>query len=265
MYPSFQFDFRDFFEQTVMLWNGSAISMIMLISWITAIAAGIVCYIFQAVGLYSMAKQQGIKPAGLAWVPIVKYYLLGKLSDVVSRAEGQNTHRRVTLLVLYIMQTAFSTGLGVYLLMIFNFLIKFSVQSGYYRPYIADRSFLFATGLIGLFSVILTIAVSILYYVFLMRAVYVILKDRTPKNCALLILLCIFINYAIGPCLFAVRNKPSLAGIRLSFLQRQQEEAEAAARCQREQEAQAAAGWEEKPNEPPANRNEIPNSGDSAE
>ncbi len=265
MYPSFQYDFSDFFEQTVTLWSGSTTSMIMLISWITVFATGITCYIFQAAGLYSMAKRQGIKPAGLAWVPVINFYLLGKIADVIGRAEGRNTHRRVTLLVLYFIQIALSIGLGVYLIVILDFLIKSSIQSGYYRPYIVDQSSLLTTGLIGVLSVILTIVVAILYYVFLMRAVYIILKDRTPKNCALLIVLCIFINYAIGPCLFAVRNKPSMAGARLNFLQRQQEEAEATARYQREQMAKAAAERAEKPNEPPVKWDEIHNNGNSAE
>lgn len=269
MYPSFRYDFSDFFGQTVTLWGGYSMNMVQFISTVIGIVLSIMCYIFQAVALYSMAKRQGIKPAGLAWVPIVNFYLLGKIADVIGRAEGRNTHRRVSLLVLHIILSAFSFGLLAYLPMVLDFLFQFMLYYNYYQPYVGSGSDTFAPviapALLTFFSAIIIGALAIIYFVFLMRAVYIILKDRTPKNCALLIVLCIFINYAIGPCLFAVRNKPSMAGARLSFLQRQQEEAEATARYQREQMAKAAAERAEQQNKPPVKWDEIHNDGDSAE
>ena len=266
IYPSFRYDFSDFFEQTLTLWNGSTTSMIVFISWITLFAVGITCYILQAVALYSMAKRQGIKPAGFAWVPILNLYLLGKIADVIGRAEGRNTHRRVSLLVIYIILSAFSFGLLTYLPMVLDFLFQFMFYYNYYQPYVGSGSDTFAPviapALLTVFSAIVIVVLAIIYFVFLMRAVYIIFKDRTPRNCGLLIVLCIFINYAIGPCLFALRNKPSMAGARLSFLQRQQEEA---ARYQREQMAKAAAERAEQQNEPPVKWDGIHNDGNSAE
>ncbi len=255
-YPSFRYDFSEFFGMTVTLWNGYSMNMVQFISTIIGILLGIMCYIFQAVALYSMAKSQGIKAPGIAWIPIINFYLLGKVADVIGKAQGRNTHRRVSLLVLHIILNAFSFGLLTYLPMVLDFLFQFMLYYNYYQPYVGNNSadpytMVIAPALLAFLSAALILTLAIIYYVFLMRAVYIILKDRSPRNCGLMIVLCIFINYAIGPCLFAVRNKPSMAQVQLAYQQQQaQARAEAMARFQREQAAKAAAAQAAEQEEP---------------
>lgn len=256
---NYDYDFSAFFGQTITLWPGYTINMVQFISMLIASVLGLMCYIFQAVALYSISKRQGIRPAGLAWVPILNFYLLGKVSDAVSLAEGKKTHRRITLVTFHTILRALSWGLTVYLPMILDFLIQFMVYYSYYQPYLGneidpDFSPVLAPVFATLFSVLLIGTIAILYFVFLMRAVYVIFKDRSPRNCAWMILLCIFISYAIGPCLFAVRNNPSISEARLNYFREQQRmQEEAAARYQREQMEKAAAEQE-----PPAELDEAP-------
>lgn len=243
--PAFQYDFDSLFGQTIPWWNGS-VNMFQFISTIVGALLSIMCYIFLAVALYTIAKRQGVKPAGLAWVPILNFYLLGKIADVIGKAEGRKTHRRITLLVLYLVLGAFSIGLLAYLPAFLDFLFQFMIYYNYYQPFLSGNPDVFTPLVLPAWftalSGVLIVTLSILYFVFLMRAVYIIIKDRSPRNCALMIVLCIFFSFAIGPCLFAVRNKPSMAEARLNYEKRQQQEAaEAMARFQRERaQAQAA-------------------------
>lgn len=259
---SYRYDFSDFFGQTVTLWPGYTVNMVQLISTVIATVLSLVCYVFLAVALYSIARKQGIKPAGLAWVPILNFYLLGKVSDVVSSAEGKRTHRRISLVTFHAILRGLSLGLSVYLPAILNFIFQFMIYYNYYQPHPGSSpdsvAPVVAPVLVTIFSVLLIGTLSILYFVFLMRAVYVILKDRSPRNCALMIILCIFVSYAIGPCLFAVRNNPSISEAQLNYLRQQREmQAEAAARYQREQMEKAAQ--QSQPEESTENQNDIPN------
>ena len=50
------------------------ISMFQLLYYGLSIALWLICFVFQAVGLYAMAKQQGLRGKGLAWVPVLNMY-----------------------------------------------------------------------------------------------------------------------------------------------------------------------------------------------
>ncbi|MGI5895467.1 MAG: hypothetical protein ACOX6U_00795 [Oscillospiraceae bacterium] len=228
---NYNYDFSWFFNQNVTLWDGFTISMFQLLYYGLSIALWLLCFVFQAVGLYTMAKQQGLRGKGLAWVPVLNMYMLGKVSDSVSGAFGRPTHKRVSLLTMHIILSAASYGLLFFLPAVIQFLIQFFTYSNYYQlnpGYGAPTFTPVASVLTVLFTSLGVIALAVVYYVFLMRALYVIFKDRSERNCALMIVLCIFINYAIGPCLFAVRNNQSKAALRLDYHRRQQEAQQAA-------------------------------------
>ncbi len=62
-----------------------SIMSILTIILAIALVIGIVCYVFNAIGLYSMAKNRNIDHAWLAWLPIANSYLMGELiNDDVS-------------------------------------------------------------------------------------------------------------------------------------------------------------------------------------
>ncbi|PWL71958.1 MAG: hypothetical protein DBY25_04205 [Clostridiales bacterium] len=247
-YYSYEYDFSWFFNQNITLWDGFSLSMFQLLYYGLSIALWLICFVFQAVGLYAMAKQQGLRGKGLAWVPVLNMYMLGKVSDSVSGAFGRPTHKRVSLLTMHIILSSASYGLLFFLPAVIQFLIQFFTYSNYYQlnPGHGVPAFTpVASVLTVLFTSLGLIALAVVYYVFLMRALYVIFKDRSERNCALMIVLCIFINYAVGPCLFAVRNNQSKAALRIDYRRRQQEAQQAAYQ-------QAYAAYEESSGSEPA-------------
>lgn len=61
------------------------IMSIIAVVLIIALIIGIVCYVFMAIGLYSMAKNRKLDHAWLAWIPIAQSYVIGSLiNDDVS-------------------------------------------------------------------------------------------------------------------------------------------------------------------------------------
>ena len=47
--------------------------------FVIILVIGIVCYVFNSLSLYQMAKNRGIDSPWLAWIPIAKTYLMGKI------------------------------------------------------------------------------------------------------------------------------------------------------------------------------------------
>ena len=54
-----------------------------------------------------------------------------------------------------------------------------------------------------------------------MLSLHTIFRDRVPQSAAGLVVLCIFVSAAVGPCLFAIRNKPSQSAIKVEYLSNQ--------------------------------------------
>lgn len=62
---------------------------------------GLVLYVLQALGLYTVAQRRGIKHAWLAWVPVGCLGILGSISDDFQRrVKGVVKNRRKLLLIL---------------------------------------------------------------------------------------------------------------------------------------------------------------------
>ena len=45
------------------------------------LAFSLIAYIFEAIGLYTLAKRRGLRYPGLAWVPVANVWILGALAD----------------------------------------------------------------------------------------------------------------------------------------------------------------------------------------
>ena len=72
-----------------------AVMMLLIIGY------GIVCYIFQSISLYTIAKRRGIKNPWLAWLPFGDYWIIGSISDDFRlTTKGELTHRRMLVLGL---------------------------------------------------------------------------------------------------------------------------------------------------------------------
>ncbi len=87
--------------------------------YLLMIGSMIVCYVFDAVGVYRIAKRRGIHHPWLAWIPVGNSWLLGSISDHYQYVAKQKvTKRRVILLVLGIVTAVMGGffGLGTGLL-----------------------------------------------------------------------------------------------------------------------------------------------------
>lgn len=150
---------------------GAALVLVIL----TAIAAGVVVYVLQALALQTMAKRRGIANAWLAWVPVGSSWLLGAIADDINARRGKKTSYGILLLVV----TAAGMGAGFSL-----FLIPF----------------------LGLFSGLFSVAVMVVYYI----ALYEVYRDYAPRNAVLYLVLSILLGIH-WVWLFLLREKRPLS------------------------------------------------------
>lgn len=65
------------------------------------LALWVVCYVFQSVSLYTVAKRRGIKNPWLAWLPVGYYWIAGSISDHYRHeTRGEAGRRGIVVLVL---------------------------------------------------------------------------------------------------------------------------------------------------------------------
>lgn len=159
----------------------------------------IICYVFTAYSLYTIAKRRGIRNYGLAWVPVINVWILGSLSDQYKYVTtGKVQGRRKILLCLSILLTLSSAITAVSLVAkIFGYIINGSpVES-------IILGLLGTAALIGL----LIFVVSIVYLVFYFIALYNVYMSCMPENATLFLVLSIFFRVTMPFFLFAGRNK----------------------------------------------------------
>lgn len=90
----------------------------------------IAAYILESLALFSIAKRRGISKPGLAWVPLLQFWILGSLSDqyrYVTRREVAN--RRKILLGLSIALVAMAVIYSLIMIaVLFDFIIPYADQ-----------------------------------------------------------------------------------------------------------------------------------------
>ena len=98
------------YEVTEMLEEfGPMIIGIVLIMLLVVLAVSAVFYIFQSLGLYTIAKRRGIENPWLAWIPVANYWILGCISDQYRYVvKGQVKNKRMIMLGLSIATFAVS-------------------------------------------------------------------------------------------------------------------------------------------------------------
>ena len=70
-------------------------------------AIGVAAYLFMALGLYTIARNRGLRNPWLAWIPVANLWLLGCISDQYRYVTlGEYRNRRKKLLTLSIVEVA---------------------------------------------------------------------------------------------------------------------------------------------------------------
>lgn len=161
-------------EDTIFLVLGVMV-MILLVIGIVALVA----YIFRSLGLYTIAKNRGIKNPWLAWIPVGNYWIAGSIADQYRYvAKGEIKNRRKILLALGIASMALSSvssAMGEMMMMLMDGETIMMLSA--------------VTAMFGLMSSVVSIAT----YVFWQIAMYDLYTSCDPdKNVLLLVLGIIF-------------------------------------------------------------------------
>ena len=116
------FDFSDPFMMFILIYYGAII--------LASLAFSITVYIFEAIGLHTIAKRRGIHHAWLAWVPVGNAWILGSISDQYQYVvKGKIRNRRKVL--LWLMLGFFVITIGVLALTTSTVITSFEVQDGF--------------------------------------------------------------------------------------------------------------------------------------
>ena len=168
----------------------------LFVIFIAALLFGFIYYLFNAMGLYKLAKNRGYQYAWLAYIPIASTYILGSIADNINKCYQKKSNLRVWLLVLAIVQSFGSIIYSVVTLASFPEMISDS----YYGVSSSIASTLLISSLVSLSSIGFLVIRCICEY-----KVY---TDYAPKNATMLLVLSILLG--LSPFfIFAIRNKPS--------------------------------------------------------
>ena len=170
---------------------------ILLLLWFLAMGFAVVMYVFNAVGMYRIAKRRGIHHAWLAWVPIGCNWLLGSISDHYQYVAKQKvTKRRRILLILSLVQVVVST-----LFMVGAFALSFAAGPGMND---AIGSVLLIALMVVSYLGMLGVMIAILVFCYI--AYYDLFRSCKPKQDVLFLVLGILVNVTLPFFVFACGN-----------------------------------------------------------
>ena len=197
MTPEF-FSYSDILDPT-----GPVMILLIVICSIIALVAlafGVVSYIFESLGLYTIAKRRGIHHPGLAWVPIANVWIIGSISDQYQYvAKGKIRNRRKVLLGLMIATSLISVVSIV--------LVNLGIFDGMIMTGdVSYPAFTFAVILEVIIAMALWV-ISILTAVFTYITYYDLYRSCTTSNSVLFLVLSIFFDFLIPFFIFACRKK----------------------------------------------------------
>lgn len=165
----------DFSSQPDSFWAIMPVIMSVLgIILAISLVIGLICYIFNSLGLYTMAKNRNIDNPWLAWIPLANRYLMGELiNDDVSISSWHIPYAKLFLPLMGLALTAVMTILG-------------------FIPYLG-----------AFIGILLSLALSVYYYAaqFWLYSIY----DKDHR--VLYLVLSIFFPF-LGPIfIFIIRNR----------------------------------------------------------
>ena len=199
------------------MWSNYHAALVVLYTVLSAIAVvclviGIIMYIFQAIGMYSISKRRKLGTSAFAWIPILNTIKMGQIADdAVLHKRGSRTHFMILMPVFYI-AGGILYSIGFFLSMIaFNLnrtdLIVIIREGNLDIPSLI-RSGRFSEG--SLITGIILIAIG---YLFLLIStvmqyicLYHIFKSCVPTYTVFFVLSLLFV-VTIPFFLFAVRKK----------------------------------------------------------
>ena len=166
--------------------------------------AGLACYIFAALGLYTIAKRRGLNHPGLCWIPLGFEWQLGSLSDQYQYlVMDKNTSRRKIMLGLSVLNwisgavcTVVSSVMMVKLTFSVPSMTEGEIASAIFGP------------LMIVMGVALVLSVAaIVLVVFRYICMYDVYRSCEPGNATLYLVLSIIFNILEPVFLMVIRKK----------------------------------------------------------
>ena len=161
-------------------------------------SSGLVQYVLRSWGIYSVAKNRGLKHAWFSWLPVLDHYLLGCVSDQYQYVvKGKNKSRRKLLLTLTIVQSVLASVIaGAFAATVFGSLAGFGNER---------RLLMQLVNLLVLNLPLL--AVSIWVIVLRYMALYDLYVSCDPKNSTMYLVLSILVRITEPFFIFFNRNR----------------------------------------------------------
>ena len=202
------FDYSYMMEEDVSELVGIFVSMIG--QSVLSIGLSIAAYVLIGLGLYTIAQRRGIKHPWMAWVPMLKLWILGSIADQYCFVvKGEVRNRRKVLIVLSVVQLV--AAIVIYAL-IFGMLMNFVVQIVQIPDIEAipggqalNMALKTVMPMLGMLLVLL--AVNLVARVFQYIAYYDLFASCDPENKVLFLVLGILFSITLPFFVFACRKK----------------------------------------------------------
>ena len=193
---AYSFGNDDFSIGMVVFWMVYLLAMLVL---------SVVLYVLRSLGLYSIAKNRGIRHPWLSWIPVADSYLLGCVSDQYQYVvKGRNKSKRKIMLVLSIVLCA------LYVVFFANFAGMFSkIISGVLHSHAMETILpsIFGTLMRILILMLPMLGVAIAQMVLHYMAMYDLYSSCSPQNNVLFLVLNILFRVTEPFFIFFNRNR----------------------------------------------------------
>ena len=170
-------------------------------------AAAVALYIFQALGLYTIAVRRGIRNPWLAWLPVTDMWLLGSISDQYRYVfHGQIRNRRKVLLGLCIAVGVMTLVLYIsYIAVVTKLILQIPVMITMTPQRVMGS---LATSLLSAVGVSIVLWVlAVVAAVFRYVCIFDLYASCSPSNKVLFLVLSILFPVVLPVLLFVCRNK----------------------------------------------------------
>lgn len=160
-----------------------------------AFAVSVVCYIFNGIGLYTLAKRRNLNSPFLAFIPVANSYLTGEIADDINRTMNKKSKYAKTILALFIVS---------FLLPLVT--IPFSIVGTLVGSLVGLAV---VSNIVSSLTTAVSVVVSVCCSVYLYIAYYKIYKEYAPDKAVLFIVLSILLPVTQPFIVFSLRNKIS--------------------------------------------------------
>lgn len=175
--------------------------LVLCVISVIATVFALIMYIFESIGLYSVAKRRGLKHPFMAWIPYTNTYLFGKAAEQYETAvKGKSKNYKAILLCLSIILTAVTALFNVVIYALSNSIVYLAQDCAY-----NSDAIVLIISLILLYIAMLV--VSVIYSVFYFIALHKIYRSFSTKSSTLLLIFSIIFPVIVPFVIFASRKK----------------------------------------------------------